>query len=290
MSDVLLPHPVTGDLFPSPVPPGTGWPDDPAPADTPVARTPADVLRLAGAAGTLGDLDACVSVCGACPRLVRWREDVAETKRASFAEEPYWGRPVAGWGDEEPRVLVVGLAPAANGGNRTGRIFTGDRSGDWLFASLHRVGLAAQETSLHSGDGQRLIGARMVATVRCAPPDNKPTVEERDTCAPWLVEEVAMVAGSVRAVVCLGLYGWDAALRTFRALGYDVPRPKPRFGHAAEAVLTSPEGREVVLLGSYHPSQQNTFTRKLTEPMLDAVLGRAARLGGLGGSATSVEG
>ncbi|HEX5770297.1 MAG TPA: uracil-DNA glycosylase [Nocardioidaceae bacterium] len=280
MSDVLLPHPVTGELFSSPVPPGTGWPDDPAPAGTPVAETPGDVTRLAGQARSLGELSAAVSVCRACPRLVRWREDVAGNKRAAFAGEPYWGRPIAGWGDDEPAVLVVGLAPAANGGNRTGRIFTGDRSGDWLFASLHRVGLAAQETSVHAGDGQRLVGARMVATVRCAPPDNKPTIEERDTCAPWLVEELALVAGSVRAVVCLGSYGWDAALRTFRALKYDVPRPKPRFGHGSEAVLTAPDGREVVLLGSYHPSQQNTFTGKLTEPMLDAVLGRAAALGG----------
>lgn len=281
MSEVLLPHPLTGDLFPSPVPPGTGWPDDPAEADTPAAATPADVIALADGAGGLADIDARVSVCRACPRLVRWREDVAVGKRASFADEPYWGRPIAGWGDPEPRVLIVGLAPAANGGNRTGRIFTGDRSGDWLFASLHRVGLAAQETSVHAGDGQRLLGARMVATVRCAPPDNKPTIEERDTCAPWLVEEVSMLAASVCAVVSLGSYGWDAALRVYRVLGYDVPRPKPRFGHAAEAVLTSPEGREVVLLGSYHPSQQNTFTGKLTEPMLDAVLGRAASLGGL---------
>ncbi|HEY0774613.1 MAG TPA: uracil-DNA glycosylase [Nocardioidaceae bacterium] len=280
MSDVLLPHPVTGELFSSPVPPGAGWPDDPAPAGTPVAETPGDVARLAGQARSLGELSAAVSVCRACPRLVRWREDVAANKRAAFAGEPYWGRPVAGWGDDEPAVLVVGLAPAANGGNRTGRIFTGDRSGDWLFASLHRVGLASQETSVHAGDGQRLVGARMVATVRCAPPDNKPTIEERDTCAPWLVEELGLVAGSVRAVVCLGSYGWDAALRTFRALEYDVPRPKPRFGHGAEAVLTAPDGREVVLLGSYHPSQQNTFTGKLTEPMLDAVLGRAAALGG----------
>ena len=279
MSDALLPHPVTGDLFPSPVPPGTGWPDDPAPADVSVAKTPADVTALAERATDVAGLSACVSVCRACPRLVDWRESVAVGKRASFATEPYWGRPVAGWGDDHPGVLIVGLAPAANGGNRTGRIFTGDRSGDWLFASLHRVGLAAQETSQHACDGQRLIGARMVATVRCAPPDNKPTTVERDTCAPWLLKEVSFVAGSLRAVVCLGSYGWDAALRTFRALGYDVPRPKPRFGHAAEAVVVSPAGREVVLLGSYHPSQQNTFTGKLTEPMLDAVLGRAAALG-----------
>jgi len=245
----------------------------------PVADTPADVIALAERATDVAGLSACVSVCRACPRLVEWRESVAVGKRASFATEPYWGRPVAGWGDDHPGVLIVGLAPAANGGNRTGRIFTGDRSGDWLFASLHRVGLAAQETSQHACDGQRLIGARMVATVRCAPPDNKPTTVERDTCAPWLLKEVSFVAGSLRAVVCLGSYGWDAALRTFRALGYDVPRPKPRFGHAAEAVVVSPAGREVVLLGSYHPSQQNTFTGKLTEPMLDAVLGRAAALG-----------
>ena len=283
MSDVLLPHPVTGDLFPSPVPPGTGWPDDPAPADTPVAESASDVVRLADGAADLDALTAAISVCRACPRLVRWREDVAASKRASFAGEPYWGRPIAGWGDPEPRILIVGLAPAANGGNRTGRIFTGDRSGDWLFASLHRVGLAVKATSVHAGDGQRLVGTRMVATVRCAPPDNKPTVEERTTCAPWLVEEVGLVDAELRAVVCLGSYGWDAALRTFRAAGYDVPRPKPRFGHAAESVLTAPDGREVVLLGSYHPSQQNTFTGKLTEPMLDAVLGRAAELAGLAG-------
>ena len=276
---VLLPHPVTGQPFPSPVPPGTGWPDDPATAATPVASTPDDVRRISATA-SLDEVAAAMSVCRACDRLVRWREDVAEQKRASFADEPYWGRPVAGWGDPEPGVLIVGLAPAANGGNRTGRIFTGDRSGDWLFASLHRVGLAVQETSLHAGDGQRLVGARMVATVRCAPPDNKPTVEERDTCAPWLRREVALVAGSVRAVVCLGSYGWDAAIRVLRELGHDVPRPKPRFGHGAEAVVTASDGREVVLLGSYHPSQQNTFTGRLTEPMLDAVLGRAAELGG----------
>ncbi|HET7355448.1 MAG TPA: uracil-DNA glycosylase [Nocardioidaceae bacterium] len=279
MSD-LLPHPVTGQAFASPVPPGTGWPDDPAPAGTPVAETAGDVARLAAAAD-LAALDAAVSVCRACPRLVTWREDVAAAKRASFADQPYWGRPVAGWGDPEPGVLIVGLAPAANGGNRTGRIFTGDRSGDWLFAALHRAGLASRPHSEHAGDGQRLLGTRMVATVRCAPPDNRPTVTERDTCAPWLVREVALVAPWVRVVVCLGLYGWDAALRTFRALGYDVPRPKPRFGHGSEAVVVSPEGGQVTVLGSYHPSQQNTFTGKLTEPMLDAVLRRAAALGGV---------
>ncbi|HYO41428.1 MAG TPA: uracil-DNA glycosylase [Nocardioidaceae bacterium] len=272
-----LPHPVTGAPFPSPVQPGTGWPGDPADVGTPVARDADDVARLAGTAD-LEALTAAVSVCRACDRLVAWREGVAAAKRASYAGEPYWGRPIAGWGSPEAAVLVVGLAPAANGGNRTGRIFTGDRSGDWLFASLHRVGLAAQQTSMHAGDGQRLLGTRMVAAVRCAPPDNKPTVEERDTCGPWLVRELQLLQDSLRVVVCLGLYAWDAALRTLRTAGYDVPRPKPRFGHGAEAEVTTPEGRPVVLLGSYHPSQQNTFTGRLTEPMLDAVLGRAAEL------------
>jgi len=269
-----LTHPITGQTFPSPVPPGTGWPDDPATPSTPVAETPEEVASLAAVAD-LGVLDAEVSVCRACPRLVKWREDVAHTKRASFANEPYWGRPIAGWGEAEPRILIVGLAPAANGGNRTGRIFTGDRSGDWLFASLHRVGLAAQETSLHAGDGQRLIGARMAATVRCAPPDNKPTLLERDTCAPWIRREVQLVLPTLDVVVCLGSYGWDAALRTLADAGIAIPKPKPKFGHGAEVDLG-----EVTLLGSYHPSQQNTFTGRLTEPMLDAVFSRALELAG----------
>ncbi len=272
-----LPHPLTGQPFPSPVPPGTGWPDDPAGPDTPVARTPRQVATRAARADLL-DLDAQVTTCRACPRLVAWREDVAVTKRASYAGEPYWGRPIAGWGDPHPAVLVLGLAPAANGGNRTGRIFTGDRSGDWLFGSLHRVGLAVQATSEHAGDGQRLLRTRMVAAVRCAPPDNRPSTEERETCAPWLEREVALVLPTLRVVVCLGSFAWDAALRTLRGLGHEVPRPKPRFGHGAETTVTAPDGVGVVVLGSYHPSQQNTFTGRLTEPMLDAVLGRAATL------------
>jgi uracil-DNA glycosylase family 4 len=269
------PHPLTGEPFGSPVPPGSGWPDDPFLRKTSPATSAADVRATAGV-GSLPLLSSAISVCSACPRLVAWREKVAVEKRASFADEPYWGRPIAGWGSETPRVLIMGLAPAAHGGNRTGRIFTGDRSGDWLFASLHRVGLAVQETSVHAGDGQALIDARMVAAVRCAPPDNKPTIEERDTCAPWLEAEVQLVAPHVRAVVALGSFGWDAALRSFRAAGFGVPRPKPRFGHGARAVLTAPDGREVTLLGCYHPSQQNTFTGKLTAEMLDAVLAEAA--------------
>ncbi|WP_310964950.1 uracil-DNA glycosylase [Nocardioides terrisoli] len=273
-----LPHPLTGQQFTSPVPPGTGWPDDPADATTPVARSAADVARLARI-DDLDALDARVSVCAACPRLVRWREDVARTKRASYAGEPYWGRPIAGWGAPRPGVLVMGLAPAANGGNRTGRIFTGDRSGDWLFASLHRIGLASGPTSTHAGDGQRLLGARMLAAVRCAPPDNRPTTAERDTCAPWANREVELVVDSVRAVVCLGGFGWDAALRALRAVGFEIPRPKPRFGHGVEVSL-SRGSQTLTLLGCYHPSQQNTFTGRLTEEMIDAVLGRAAELGG----------
>ncbi|MGN6160324.1 MAG: uracil-DNA glycosylase [Marmoricola sp.] len=265
-------HPITGEPFPSPVPPGTGWPDDPATAATPIAHSPAEVVALAQGAD-LDFLDAAVSVCRACPRLVAWREAVAHDKRASFAAEPYWGRPIAGWGDPAAPILILGLAPAANGGNRTGRIFTGDRSGDWLFASLYRVGLAAQETSVHAGDGQRLIGARMAATVRCAPPDNKPTTQERDTCAPWISREVELLLPTLRVVVCLGSYGWDAALRTLTQAGVAIPKPKPKFGHGAEVALG-----EITLLGSYHPSQQNTFTGRLTEPMLDAVLSRAATL------------
>jgi len=272
-----LPHPLTGMLFPSPVPPGSGWPDDPASPETPVARTATEVAALAGES-TLPELDARVSVCAACPRLVEWRERVAVEKRAMYGGEPYWGRPIAGWGSPDPRVLVVGLAPAANGGNRTGRIFTGDRSGDWLFASLHRVGLAAEPTSTHAGDGQRLLGARMVATVRCAPPANKPLPVERDTCAPWLQRELDLVLPSVRAVVCLGSFGWTAALVALKAAGFDVPRPRPKFGHGVELVLAGAD-RSLTVLGCFHPSQQNTFTGRLTEPMIDAVLGRAALLG-----------
>jgi uracil-DNA glycosylase family 4 len=274
-----LPHPITGTAYPSPVPPGTGWPDDPASADTPIARTPDDVRRLS-AVDDLAEIDARVSVCAACPRLVSWREDVARDKRASFADQPYWGRPIAGWGEAAPRLAIVGLAPAANGGNRTGRVFTGDSSGAWLFASLHRVGLATQERSEHAGDGQRLVGARMVATVRCAPPANKPTVSERDTCAPWINHELALLAPTLWVVVALGAYGWDGALRALAGAGYVVPRPKPRFGHGAQVALAREEGG-VRLLGCYHPSQHNTFTGRLTPAMLDEVLATARDLAGI---------
>jgi uracil-DNA glycosylase len=277
----LLPHPVAGGGFPSPVPPGTGWPGDPATAGTPVARDAPDVVALSADA-SLEELTARVSVCRACPRLVQWREDVAVAKRASFAGEPYWGRPIHGWGAAEPRVLVLGLAPAAHGGNRTGRIFTGDRSGDWLFGSLHRAGLARQPTSVHAGDGQQLLDARMVAAVRCAPPANKPTPEERDTCAPWLHRELRLVAPSLRVVLCLGSFAWEAAFRALAEVGYAVPRPRSRFGHGVEVPVQGPAG-SLVVLACFHPSQQNTFTGKLTEPMTDAVLQRARVLADVGG-------
>ena len=274
-----LPHPLVGGRFSSPVAPGTGWPDDPAAPDTPVARDADDVRRLAQA-GDLAELDARVSVCSACPRLVAWREEVALTKRASFADQPYWGRPIAGWGDPQAAVLIVGLAPAANGGNRTGRVFTGDSSGDWLFASLHRVGLAAQATSEHAGDGLRLVNARMVATVRCAPPANKPTVTERHTCMPWINRELALLAPTLRVVVALGAYGWDGALRALAGAGDAVPKPKPRFGHGAGVDLAGGD-HGVRLMGCYHPSQHNTFTGRLTPAMLDEVFATARDLAGI---------
>ena len=266
----------------SPVPPGTGWPGDPATPATPAAGSPAAVRALAASAGSLAELTARQSVCRACPRLVEWREQVAVAKRRSFAAERYWGRPIPGWGADQPAVLIVGLAPAAHGGNRTGRIFTGDRSGDALFASLWRCGLAAKPASVAAGDGQRLLGARMVAAVRCAPPANKPSVAERDACAPWLAAELAHVRSSVRVVVCLGHFAWQAIWPQLGKAGFPLPRPRPAFGHGAEARVASSGGSgEVLLIGCYHPSQQNTFTGRVTDDMLDGVFRRARQQAGL---------
>ena len=214
---------------------------------------------------SLGELEQRVVNCRLCPRLVEWREQVAREKRASFANEDYWGRPVPGFGDPGASVFVLGLAPAAHGGNRTGRVFTGDRSGDWLFASLHRTGYANQPESVRPGDGLRLTDLWIAAAVRCAPPANKPLPSERDNCLPYAAEELQLLP-HVKLIVALGAFAWDAALRLHGGV-----RPKPKFTHLAETEL--PGGR--ILLGCFHPSQQNTFTGKLTETMLDAVFERA---------------
>jgi uracil-DNA glycosylase family 4 len=222
------------------------------------------------------DLDlihADVVACRACPRLVAWRERVARERRAAFRDEEYWGRPVPGLGDPRARLLVCGLAPAAHGGNRTGRVFTGDRSGDWLFAALHRAGYANQPTSVSRDDGLALTDCYIAAAVRCAPPANKPAPDERDRCRPFLVRELRAL-DRLRVAVCLGAYGWDALLRALADLGH-TSRPRPRFGHGARAAVGP-----LTLLGCYHVSQQNTFTGRLTEAMLDAVFARARQLSG----------
>ena len=257
--------------------PGTGHPTDAASDATPVARTPQDVARLAGDAPSLRELDGRSSVCRACPRLVAWREEVARTRRAAYGDQVYWGRPVTGWGPAQARIAVVGLAPAAHGGNRTGRIFTGDRSGDWLFAALHRAGLASSPTSTSADDGLQLRDVRITLPVRCAPPANRPTTSERDACAPWLTAEWRFLQPTVRAVVVLGGYGWAALWPVLRAAGESVPSRVPRFAHGAEVALA----HGPTVLGCFHVSQQNTFTGRLTEPMLDQVLLRARTVAGM---------
>jgi len=242
----------------------------------PVTRTAAGVRRSAAAVRELPVLDEWISGCRACPRLVAWREEVAVVKRASFRDQDYWGRPVPGLGPADSRIAVVGLAPAAHGGNRTGRVFTGDRSGDWIFAALWRAGLANQPMSVHADDGLQLTDVRVCAAVRCAPPANAPTPEERDTCSPWLARELELLP-RLRVVMVLGGFGWTAMWPVLAAAGYALPRPRPAFGHGVEVTLTGPRG-PLTLLGSYHVSQQNTFTGRLTEPMLDAVLTRANEL------------
>jgi uracil-DNA glycosylase family 4 len=225
-------------------------------------------------ARSLAGLERQVISCRRCERLVAWREAVAADPPRRHADETYWGRPVPGFGDPGARLMVVGLAPAANGANRTGRVFTGDRSGDWLYAALHRAGYASQPTSVALDDGLELRDAYVCAVVRCPPPANRPTPGERDNCLPYLVEELRLMP-RVRVLLALGSFAWDGALRALRAAGHEVPRPRPRFGHGAEARVGP-----FALLGSYHPSQQNTFTGRLTEPMLDAVLKRARELAG----------
>ncbi|MFK0169980.1 uracil-DNA glycosylase [Streptomyces sp. NPDC090306] len=239
-------------------PGGPGGPGDLAPSDS------------------LASLDARIADCRACPRLVAWREEVARTKRAAFADQTYWGRPVPGFGPADARLLIVGLAPAAHGANRTGRMFTGDRSGDVLYRALHDVGLASRPTAVSADDGLELYGVRITSPVHCAPPANRPTPAERDTCRTWLVRELELLRPTLRAVVVLGGFGWQAAMPAFAAAGLPVPRPRPAFGHGARVVLG-----DVTVLGCFHVSQRNTFTGLLTPRMLRDVLRTAAETAGL---------
>ena len=221
---------------------------------------------------TLTRLNAEVTACSRCPRLVEWRQEVARTKRAAYRDDEYWGRPVPSFGDPDARILIVGLAPGAHGANRTGRMFTGDRSGEWLYGALHRAGLANRAESTWRDDGLELRGAWLTAAVRCVPPANKPTTAERDACQPYLERELQALT-DVRAIVALGGFAWDAILRVLRSAGHGVPSPKPKFAHGAEVEIG-----DLVLIGSYHPSQQNTFTGRLTREMFDAVWARAAEI------------
>jgi uracil-DNA glycosylase family 4 len=242
------------------------------------SRTGKDVEIQAAGAADLPSLDAAVADCFACPRLVAWREEVAAVRRAAFRDQEYWGRPVPGYGVPDASIGILGLAPAAHGGNRTGRIFTGDRSGDVLFAALYRAGLANQPTSVAADDGLELRHTRIFAAVRCAPPDNKPLPVERDNCAPWLHRELALIAPTLKVVVALGAFAWAAWWPAMTAVyGRRAPVPRPKFGHGAQvSVPGAPE-----LLGCFHVSQQNTFTGRLTPVMLDEVFARAKDLAGL---------
>ena len=253
------------------VKPGSGWPGDLASPTTPIAATAEDVLRLSASCPDVDRVDARVSVCRACERLVGWREQVASEKKAAHVGDTYWGRPVAGFGSQKAKLLVVGLAPAAHGANRTGRMFTGDRSGDWLYAALHKAGLASQADSASAADGMKLIDTRITAPVHCAPPANKPTNDERDACQPWLIRELELMKHTLGAVLVLGAFGWNSTFTAMAKAGYQLPWKVPAFGHGVVAAVGP-----VTVVGCYHVSQQNTFTGKLTEAMLDDCVKRAA--------------
>ncbi|AUH68907.1 MULTISPECIES: uracil-DNA glycosylase [Gordonia] len=237
-----------------------------------MAPRPESAPDRAASARTLTALDDLIAQCRACPRLVAWREEVATVKRAAFRDQTYWGRAVPGFGPDDARILVVGLAPAAHGANRTGRMFTGDRSGDFLFAALHAVGLASAPHAVSADDGLRLIDTRITSPVHCAPPANKPTPDERRRCAPFLSRELELLAPTVRVAIALGGFGWQALLSSLSEGGWIVPRPRPRFGHGVRAVIDHPDGRRLTVLGCFHVSQQNTFTGRLTPEMLETVL------------------
>ncbi|MGW5313052.1 uracil-DNA glycosylase [Nocardia thailandica] len=249
----------------------------PAPRPGPAETAP----RRAARTRSVPELDALVATCRACPRLVAWREAAGEVKRAAFRDETYWARPVPGFGPADAAILVVGLAPAANGGNRTGRMFTGDPSGEVLFAALHATGLATGAHPVSREDGIELIRTRLTAPVHCAPPENKPTAAERHTCAPYLGRELELLAGTVRVIVVLGGFGWQALLATLADAGWPIPRPRPRFGHGARVRLAHPDGRELTVLGCYHVSPHNTYTGRLTPAMLEQVFTDAKAVAGL---------
>jgi len=220
-------------------------------------------------------LDQKIVACRRCPRLVQWREEVAVVKRKSYENEKYWGKPVPGFGPDNARVIIVGLAPGAHGANRTGRIFTGDSSGDWLYKALHKNGLATIPTSTSANDGQKLIDTRITCAVRCAPPDNKPSTEEKVECSDYLTNEIELLMPTARVFLALGNFAWSATIKTLRAMDQQISTPTPKFGHGESFTWISPDGIKRMVLGSYHPSQQNTFTGKLTEPMLNAVIKKA---------------
>ena len=220
-------------------------------------------------------LDQKIVACRRCPRLVQWREEVAVVKRKSYEHEKYWGKPVPGFGPDNARVIIVGLAPGAHGANRTGRIFTGDSSGDWLYRALHKNGLATIPTSTSANDGQTLIDTRITCAVRCAPPDNKPSTEEKVECSDYLTNEIELLMPTARVFLALGSFAWSATIKTLRAMDHQISTPTPKFGHAESFTWISPDGIKRMVLGSYHPSQQNTFTGKLTEPMLNVVIKKA---------------
>jgi uracil-DNA glycosylase family 4 len=220
-------------------------------------------------------LDKEIIGCRKCPRLVQWREEVAVVKRKSYEDQNYWGKPVPGFGPSDARIVIVGLAPGAHGANRTGRIFTGDSSGDWLYKALHKVGLATMPTSTSAVDGQKLLDTRITCAVRCAPPDNKPSTEEKSQCSDYLVNEIELLMPTARTFVALGSFAWSAVIKTLRTLGHEILSPTPEFGHGESFTWIAPDGIKRLVLGSYHPSQQNTFTGKLTEPMLNAVFKKA---------------
>jgi uracil-DNA glycosylase family 4 len=220
-------------------------------------------------------LDKEIVGCRKCPRLVQWREEVAVVKRKSYEDQTYWGKPVPGFGPSDARIVIVGLAPGAHGANRTGRIFTGDSSGDWLYKALHKAGLAAIPTSTSADDGQKLIDTRITCAVRCAPPDNKPSTEEKAECSDYLVNEFELLLPTARSFVALGSFAWSAIIKSLRALNYQISTPTPKFGHGESFTVIGPDAIKRLVIGSYHPSQQNTFTGKLTEPMLSAVIKKA---------------